>query len=224
VSFIAIIDYGMGNLRSVSQAVQHVSNDDTTIMITADQSVIQEADRIVFPGQGAARDCMRALKKHKLVDVVLDAANTKPFLGICMGMQVLMNHSEENGGVNCLAKYAGDVRYFSRHFATSQPQNPEDPVSTERIKIPQMGWNQIVHKTNHPLWAGIPKDARFYFVHSYYVTPDDDSIITGETEHGIRYTSALAQDNVFAIQAHPEKSADDGLQLLKNFTRWNGSY
>ncbi|HHL19659.1 MAG TPA: imidazole glycerol phosphate synthase subunit HisH [Thiothrix sp.] len=215
MSFIAVIDYGMGNLRSVSQAVQHVSNDDTTIMITADQSVIQEADRIVFPGQGAARDCMRALKKHNLVDVVLDAANTKPFLGICMGMQVLMDHSEENGGVDCLGKYAGNVRYFSK---TATPT-----ASNERIKIPQMGWNQIYHKTDHPLWAGIPNNARFYFVHSYYVTPDDDRITTGETEHGLRYTSALAQDNVFAIQAHPEKSADDGLRLLKNFTRWNGS-
>jgi len=213
MSFIAVIDYGMGNLRSVSQAMQHVSHDDSTIMITADPSVIQEADRIVFPGQGAARDCMRALKKHQLIDVVLDAANTKPFLGICMGMQVLMNHSEENGGVECLGKYAGNVRYFSK--TTTQ---------NERIKIPQMGWNQIVHKTDHPLWAGIANDARFYFVHSYYVTPDDERLITGETEHGIRYTSALADDNVFAIQAHPEKSADDGLQLLKNFTRWNGSY
>ncbi len=216
MSFIAIIDYGMGNLRSVSQAMQHVSNDDTTIMITADQSVIREADRIVFPGQGAARDCMRALKKHHLVDAVLDAANTKPFLGICMGMQVLMDHSEENGGVDCLGKYAGNVRYFS----TTATQT----ASSERIKIPQMGWNQIVHKTDHPLWAGIPNDARFYFVHSYYVTPDDDRMTTGETEHGLRYTSALAHDNVFAIQAHPEKSASDGLQLLKNFTRWNGSY
>lgn len=215
MSFIAIIDYGMGNLRSVSQAVQHVSDDATKIMITSDPLVIQEADRIVFPGQGAARDCMRALKKHNLIDVVLDATKTKPFLGICMGMQVLMNHSEENGGVDCLGKYAGNVRYFSKTAIETQ---------VERIKIPQMGWNQIYHKTDHPLWAGIQDDARFYFVHSYYVTPDDNSITTGETEHGIRYTSALADDNVFAIQAHPEKSADDGLQLLRNFTRWNGSY
>lgn len=209
-SFIAIIDYGMGNLRSVAQAVQHVSNDDSKVMITSDPAVIQEADRVVFPGQGAARDCMRALKDYQLVDVVLDAAKTKPFLGICMGMQILMDHSEENGGIDCLGQYAGNVRYFSNQ-------------SKERIKIPQMGWNQIYQKTDHPLWAGIKSDARFYFVHSYYVAPDDATLTTGETEHGLRYTSALARDNVFAIQAHPEKSADDGLQLLKNFTRWNGS-
>ncbi len=217
MSLIAIIDYGMGNLRSVSQALHHVAPD-ATIEVTSDRQSILNAERVVFPGQGAARDCMRALQQHELIDVVLEAARSKPFLGICMGMQVLMEHSEENDGVDCLGIYAGGVH----QFANVIQQNENATPSTERLKIPQMGWNQIVYKTDHPLWQGIPSGSRFYFVHSYYVQPDDDSLITGETEYGIAYASAIARDNVFAIQAHPEKSADDGLQLLKNFTTWNG--
>ncbi len=216
MSLIAIIDYGMGNLRSVSQAIHHVAPA-ATIEITSNRDTILNATRVVFPGQGAARDCMRALEQHQLIDVVREAANSKPFLGICMGMQVLMEHSEENGGIDCLGIYAGEVRKFANvidHDATVP--------STERLKIPQMGWNQIVHKTDHPLWKGIPSGSRFYFVHSYYVQPDEDSLVTGETDYGIAYASAIARDNVFAIQAHPEKSADDGLQLLKNFTTWDG--
>ena len=215
MSLIAIIDYGMGNLRSVSQAIRHVSDANTDVVITSDKAQILAADRVVFPGQGAARDCMRALKEYELVDVVLNVAKTKPFLGICMGMQVLMQYSEENDGVECLGKYEGNVRYFSDVINSVS--------GSERLKIPQMGWNQIYHTSEHPLWEGVATDARFYFVHSYYVAPEDSSIVTGETEHGIRYASAIAKDNVFAIQAHPEKSADDGLRLLKNFTRWDGT-
>lgn len=217
MSMIAIIDYGMGNLRSVSQAIQHVSDADTEVVITSDKKLIIEADRIVFPGQGAARDCMRALKKYELIDVVLEVAENKPFLGICMGMQVLMQHSEENNGVECLGKYEGNVRYFFDAISQLSGSN------TERLKIPQMGWNQIYHNSDHPLWEGIANDARFYFVHNYYVDPGDSSIVAGETEHGIRYASVITKDNIFAIQAHPEKSADDGLRLLKNFTRWDGN-
>ena len=214
MSLIAIIDYGMGNLRSVSQALRHVAPDSIHIEITSEKNTILDADRVVFPGQGAARDCMRELNNHNLVDVVLESANSKPFLGICMGMQILMDHSEENDGVDCLGLYKGEVKNFTRIINHNN--------HAERHKIPQMGWNQILQKNDHPLWQGIASDARFYFVHSYYVQPDDADLISGETNYGIPYASAIARDNVFAIQAHPEKSADDGLQLLKNFTRWNG--
>ncbi|MEE9302321.1 MAG: imidazole glycerol phosphate synthase subunit HisH [Thiotrichaceae bacterium] len=217
MSLIAIIDYGMGNLRSVSQALTHVAPSSTTVEITSDKDIILNADRIVFPGQGAARDCMRELKNYDLIGVVQEATKTKPFLGICMGMQVLMEHSEENGGINCLGHYTGEVKNFANVI-----DHKQGDAFAERLKIPQMGWNQINHKTDHPLWNGIESGSRFYFVHSYYVQPDDPTLIAGETDFGIAYASAIARDNVFAIQAHPEKSSDDGLRLLKNFTEWDG--
>lgn len=206
---IAIIDYNMGNLHSVERAVAHVA-DNATVVITADPDTILKADRVVFPGQGAARDCMRELETRGLADVVRDVIQTKPFLGICMGMQVLMQHSEENGGIDCLGVYEGNVRYFG---------TVHQEIGT-RLKIPQMGWNQVWHQTEHPLWKGIADGARFYFVHSYYVEPVTPDLIAGSTEYGISYASALAKDNVFAIQAHPEKSAADGLKLLENFVAW----
>ena len=212
MSLIAIIDYSMGNLRSVYQALNHVTDDSTTIEITSDKEIILNADRVVFPGQGAARDCMRELKQHDLIEVVQEAAKTKPFLGICMGMQILMQRSDENEGVDCFGMYEGQVHKFTA----------EQNKTSERLKIPQMGWNQIEHKIDHPLWQGIESGSRFYFVHSYYVQPDDEALVAGETEFGITYASAIARDNVFAIQAHPEKSAEDGLKLLENFTRWDG--
>jgi len=210
---IAVIDYSMGNLHSVHKALQHVTDD--TVVITSNPEQILAADRIVFPGQGAARDCMNELHTRELVDVVKEVAVSKPFLGVCMGMQVLMEQSVEGGGVDCMGLYAGTVQHFTDHIdATDEAGN--------RLKIPQMGWNKIKQKQHHPLWKGIQDNARFYFVHSYFVDPADPTIIAGETDYGIRYPSAIAKDNVFAIQAHPEKSADDGLQLLKNFTHWDG--
>ncbi|MEE9352382.1 MAG: imidazole glycerol phosphate synthase subunit HisH [Thiotrichaceae bacterium] len=214
MSLIAIIDYGMGNLRSVSQALNHVAPSSVTVEITSDKETILNADRVVFPGQGAARDCMRELKNYDLIDVVKESAKTKPFFGICMGMQVLMERSDENEGVECLGQYKGEVKNFAQVI--------EQNTTGERLKIPHMGWNQIHQKTDHPLWHGIESGSRFYFVHSYYVQPEDTALITGETDYGIAYASAIAKDNVFAIQAHPEKSAEDGLQLLKNFTQWDG--
>lgn len=208
---IAIVDYNMGNLHSVQRAVQHSAPQGADVQITADADFIRSADRVIFPGQGAARDCMRELQMLELDEVIREVIESKPFLGICMGMQVLMQHSEENGGIHCISCYPGEVRYFG---------NVEHDTN-ERIKIPQMGWNQIWHKSDHPLWQGIADGSRFYFVHSYYVDPQDKAIISGETEYGIRYASAIAKDNVFAIQAHPEKSADDGLRLLANFMDWN---
>ncbi len=204
---VAIIDYNMGNLHSVGRAVSHVAPAGTQVEITADPDFIRHADRIVFPGQGAARDCMRELETRGLSEIVREVAKTKPFLGICMGMQVLMEFSEENAGVECMGLYAGRVNYFKH-------------LNIPHLKTPQMGWNQIQQKTAHPLWAGIQDGARFYFVHSYYVEPTDKSLVTGATFYGLNYASAIAKDNVFAIQAHPEKSADDGLRLLANFMQW----
>lgn len=207
---IAIIDYNMGNLHSVERAVAHVAGPADRVLITADPQTILQADRVVFPGQGAARDCMRELETRGVAEVVREVIQTKPFLGICMGMQVLMEHSEENGGIECLGLYGGTVRYFG----SSQQQD------SGRLKIPQMGWNQVWQQAMHPLWQGIADGARFYFVHSYYVEPQQPELVAGVTEYGICYASALARDNVFAIQAHPEKSADDGLKLLENFINW----
>jgi glutamine amidotransferase len=210
---IAVIDYSMGNLHSVHKALQHVSKDN--VVITSNPEEIIKADHIVFPGQGAARDCMSELNKRELVDVIKEVSTTKPFLGVCMGMQVLMEHSVEGGGVDCIGLYKGTVQHFTDHIGATDTEG-------NRLKIPQMGWNQINHTQDHALWKGIENNARFYFVHSYFVEPEDKSIISGETDFGIVYPSALAKDNVFAIQSHPEKSADDGLQLLKNFTQWDG--
>lgn len=217
---IAVIDYNMGNLRSVEQALAHVCED--TIHVTSSAEEILQADRVVFPGQGAARDCMKELAQYALLDVVVEAAKTKPFLGICMGMQVLLDHSQENDGVDCLGFYQGEVKAFKQAFQQANANKAQDASPTQSLKIPQMGWNSIQQSQSHPLWQNIPDQARFYFVHSYYVAPQDSQLIAGQTDYGICYASAIARDNIFAIQAHPEKSAQDGLQLLKNFTRWNG--
>lgn len=202
----------MGNLRSVAKALEHVAAGQP-VVITSDPNAIHNAERVVFPGQGAARDCMDELTQRNLQDVVLQAAREKPFLGICMGMQVLLRHSEENAGINCLDLYAGEVRFFGN---TLRDQHGAS------LKVPHMGWNQVTQAANHPLWQGIENNSRFYFVHSYYLDPEDKSLVMGASTHGINFVSAIGRNNVFAVQFHPEKSARDGLQLLKNFSRWNG--
>ena len=207
---IAVIDYGMGNLRSVSKAIEHVA-DDAEVRVTDDHRYIGRADRVVFPGQGAARDCMVAIGEHHLNQAVLDAARNKPFLGICMGLQVLMEFSEENGGTELLGLFPGRVRRFD---GTAKGDNGLP------LKIPHMGWSPVDRRREHPLWQGIPDHARFYFVHSYRVVPEDPSLVAATTDYGVRFTSAIARDNLFASQFHPEKSADAGLQLLKNFVNW----
>jgi imidazole glycerol-phosphate synthase subunit HisH len=209
---IAVVDYGMGNLRSVAKALEHVAQE--PVIITSSASDIRNAGRVVFPGQGAARDCMRELDQHQLHEVVMQSAREKPFLGICMGMQVLVRHSEENGGVNCLDLYPGEVRFFGNEL--------HDP-SGVKLKVPHMGWNQVQQRVDHPLWQAIPDNSRFYFVHSYYMDPENHSLVMGTTTHGFDFVSAIGSNNVFAVQFHPEKSARDGLQLLKNFSRWNGN-
>jgi len=206
---IAIIDYGMGNLHSVAKAVEHVATTGDQVKVTNDAKFIQNADRIVFPGQGAARDCMAAINLQ-VRDVVLQAIATKPFLGICMGLQVLMEYSEENGGTLLLNQLAGKVRFFGHRQTTTG----------QLLKIPHMGWNQVQQVHSHPLWNAIPNCTRFYFVHSYYVDPQDTNLIAGTTDYGINFTSALAVNNLFAVQFHPEKSAKYGLQLLRNFLNW----
>lgn len=212
-STIVVVDYGMGNLRSVSKALEHVVADKQKVIVSSDAEEIANAERVVFPGQGAARDCMKHLNDRLLTDVVLQAAKEKPFLGICMGMQVLMAHSEENQGIKCMNLYDGDVHAFADEKLQSRMAS---------LKIPHMGWNKVSHKQAHPLWQGIGEDSRFYFVHSYYVEPDDETLVAGTTEYGIEFASVIARNNVFAAQFHPEKSAHDGLQLLKNFCRWQG--
>jgi len=212
-SRIAVVDYGMGNLRSVSKALEHVSPD-SEVLVTSDASVIADVDRVVFPGQGAAKDCMAHLQQRDLLKPVTDAAQQKPFLGICMGLQVLLDHSEENDGVDCMGLYSGDVEYFGDHIDSDRHD----------LKIPHMGWNNVEQTLSHPLWQGIEQGSRFYFVHSYFVRPDDESIVAGKAEYGIPFVTSIAKDKVFAVQFHPEKSAADGLQLLQNFVGWNGEF
>jgi glutamine amidotransferase len=208
---IAVIDYGMGNLRSVSKAIEHVAGVHDKIHVTDDPELILQADRVVFPGQGAARDCMAAISNHHLNRAVLKAAETKPFLGICMGMQVLMRFSEENQGTPLMGLFEGQVKRFPESW----------DAEGHRLKIPQMGWNRVKQTLAHPLWEGIEDDTRFYFVHSYYVDPQDRALVAGTTDYGIPFTSVIARNNLFATQFHPEKSADAGLRLLQNFVNWD---
>ena len=180
MSLIAVVDYGMGNLRSVDKALEHVATSGQEVRITSSAEDIASADRVVFPGQGAARDCMRELTERNLVEPVLQAAKEKPFLGICMGLQVLMSHSEENNGVDCMDLYQGEVRFFGNEL------NKDD--SKEPLKIPHMGWNNVIQTISHPLWHGIKQGSRFYFVHSYYVDTEDEAIVAGETSYDIVFT------------------------------------
>jgi glutamine amidotransferase len=206
---IVVIDYGMGNLRSVSKALEYVA-DGKQVVVTSDPQVVAEAERIVFPGQGAMPDCMRELAERGLKQAVLDAAANKPFLGICIGQQMLFEHSEE-GDVLGLGMFPGDVRRF--------PQDKMIAADGQTLKVPHMGWNEV-HQRPHPMWANIPNASRFYFVHSYCVQPADPALVQGVTEYGAPFTCAVGRDNIFAVQFHPEKSAKDGLQLLKNFLVW----
>lgn len=212
MSSVAVIDYGMGNLHSISKALQHVSPE-TDVRIVSEPELILMADRVVFPGVGAIRDCMRALEPSGLSDVILEVAKSKPLLGICLGMQALLTDSEENGHTPCLNIFSGHVVHFPKSL------KGEDGTV---LKIPHMGWNQVHREFEHPLWEDIPQDSRFYFVHSYYAVPDKPSIIAATTEYPQPFACALSQGNIFAVQFHPEKSQTVGLQLLKNFLNWDG--
>lgn len=209
---IAVVDYGMGNLRSVEQALRHVAAqlpESAEVMLASTPDVIEAADRVVFPGQGAMRDCMAELDARNLRQAVKAAAASKPFLGICIGLQMLFEHSEE-GDAAGLGILPGQVKRFAGDLIGADGQ---------RLKVPHMGWNQVQQKP-HPLWSDIADQAYFYFVHSYHVVPTDPTLAVGQTEYGLPFTTAVARDNIFAIQCHPEKSARDGLQLLRNFISW----
>ena len=212
---IAIIDYGMGNLRSVQKAVEHAGDGHIDAHVTADAQVVRNADRVVFPGQGAMGDCMSELKRLGLDEVVCDTFGKKPFLGICVGMQALLTDSEEDGGTAGLNLIAGHVKRF--------PAGQRDAASGDQLKVPHMGWNEVQQRRVHPLWAGIEDRHRFYFVHSYYVAPTDPETTAGATHYGVEFTSAAAGDGWFATQFPPEKSAAAGLQLLANFIAWDGA-
>jgi len=211
MSSVAVINYGMGNLHSIEKALQHASPE-VDVKIVSDATKIKQADRIVFPGVGAIRDCMQALDSSGLTSVIQEVATSKPFLGICLGMQALLTDSEENNETNCLNIFSGHVKHF--------PVGLIDD-SGNRLKIPHMGWNKVNQKP-HPLWEGIPQNSRFYFVHSYYAKPDKKIETIATTDYPQTFTSALAKDNIFAVQFHPEKSQKIGLQLLKNFLSWDG--
>ena len=210
---VAVVDYGMGNLRSVSQAVMHVARDSgVDVIVTSRPDEVFAAERIVLPGQGAMPDCMRELHDSGLQEAVLHAAANKPLMGVCVGMQMLLAHSEE-GPTAGLGLFAGNVVRF-RLDGRLQPDG-------SRFKVPQMGWNRVVQARPHALWAGVPDGAYFYFVHSFHAAPSDPRHSVGETDYGSRFTSALARDNIFATQFHPEKSAAHGLALYRNFLHWN---
>jgi len=210
---IAVVDYGMGNLRSVAKALEHVAPLHE-VVVTSDSRVIGSADRVILPGVGALRDCMGELRRMQLIDVVVECATSRPFLGICLGMQALLEFSEENDGTAGLGILPGRVVRF---------RSPDCGAGEIGMKIPHMGWSPVEQATAHPLWQDIANHSRFYFVHSYYVQPSEDNCIAGTTEYGVRFASALARGKLFAVQFHPEKSQRDGLQLLKNFTCWNGA-
>ncbi|OGS97003.1 MAG: imidazole glycerol phosphate synthase, glutamine amidotransferase subunit [Gallionellales bacterium RIFCSPLOWO2_02_FULL_57_47] len=206
---VAVVDYGMGNLRSVEQALRNVAPD-AEIVVTDDPEVITSAKRVVFPGQGAMPECMRELDARGLRDAVLLAARSRPFLGICIGLQMLFEHSAE-GDVAGLGILHGKVVRFD--------SNMHDALGN-KLKVPHMGWNQV-HHVQHPLWDGIEQDARFYFVHSYYVQPQDASLVQATSKYPQSFVCAVAKDNLFGVQFHPEKSHTAGLKLLQNFVQWN---
>ena len=214
---VAVVDYGMGNLRSVAQAVIHATTDThVNAVITSSPQQVRDAHRVVLPGQGAMADCMRELRESGLLESVLEAAATKPLFGVCVGMQMLLDHSAEGhtaAGTPGLGLIGGEVIRFDLAGQLAPDGS--------RYKVPQMGWNRVHQRRPHPVWGGVPDGEWFYFVHSFYARPLDPRHSVGETEYGARFTSAVARDNIFATQFHPEKSADQGLALYRNFLHWN---
>jgi glutamine amidotransferase len=210
---IAVIDYGMGNLHSVAKALEHVAPS-ALVSVTSDPQVVENADRVVFPGVGAIRDCMHEIQRLNIGEVVKKAIQTKPVLAICVGMQALMESSEENSGINCLNIMPGQVKYFGDNLVDSQGN---------KLKVPHMGWNNVNQSQDHALWHNIDQDSRFYFVHSYYVEAVNNPNVFATCDYGKQFAASVQQGNLFAVQFHPEKSADAGLQLLSNFCQWQGA-
>ncbi len=212
---VVVIDYGMGNLHSVGKAFEYLA-DNISVSITSDEKQILEADRVVFPGVGAMRDCMAEIKRLKIDSLLKQCRQEKPVLGICVGMQAMLDFSEENNGVDCIGLFPGRVK----RFPEGQTENGD------LLKVPHMGWNEVKQTVEHPMWHKIEDKSRFYFVHSYFVTPDttkaNSATVVGESSYPNSFCSAMADENVFAVQFHPEKSQGCGLQLLENFLTWNG--
>lgn len=212
---VAVVDYGMGNLRSVAQAVQHAAEDvRVQVLVTSSAQDVRRAERVILPGQGAMPDCMAALRASGLLEAVLEAAAAKPLFGVCVGMQMLLDASDESRSsapTPALALLPGSVRRFA---------SGQRAADGSALKVPHMGWNRVAQTQPHPIWRGVPDGAWFYFVHSYYACPARTEDIAGETEYGIRFASAVARGNIFATQFHPEKSAAQGLALYRNFLHW----
>lgn len=209
---IAVLDYGMGNLHSIAKALEQVS-DRQRVVVTYDAKELERASRIVFPGVGGIQHCVDELRRMHLDDTIRQVIQEKPVLCICIGMQSLMDFSEENNGSQCLGIFDGEVKRFP---------NAADPDTGSALKIPHMGWNKVHQTQDHPIWEGIADGERFYFVHSYYVQPKNDSLVYGTSEYPHEFCCSIAQGNLFAVQFHPEKSANAGLKLLSNFVRWDG--
>jgi glutamine amidotransferase len=215
LSRVAVIDYGMGNLHSVAKALEHVAGGQHEIVVTADPQLIRSAERIVFPGVGAIRDCMAEIRRLHIDTLIKQAVTEKPVLAVCVGMQALMQHSEENNGVDGIGIFSGSVQFFGNHLRD---------INGEKLKVPHMGWNNVKQTGDHPMWKEIKDNSYFYFVHSYCVasTAENADYVAGECDYGFPFAAAVCKPNVFATQFHPEKSHNDGLQLYKNFLNWNG--
>lgn len=212
-SRIAVLDYGMGNLHSVSKALEHVAPQ-AEVLVTSSAEDVASADRVVFPGVGAIRDCMAEIRRLGFDKLVATAIQEKPVLAICVGMQALVEHSEENNGVDCLDILPGQVRFFGRDLRDD---------SGEKLKVPHMGWNRVNQTIDHPMWQGIEQGSRFYFVHSYFVDESQQQLVAGTCDYSVNFAAALTRGNLFAVQFHPEKSHTAGLQLLENFVNWRGA-
>ncbi|MGB4248856.1 MAG: imidazole glycerol phosphate synthase subunit HisH [Pseudohongiellaceae bacterium] len=218
---VAVIDYGMGNLHSVAKALEYVGKN-VSVSVTSDAQTILQADHVIFPGVGAIRDCMAEIRRLHIDEIVAEVIRSKPLLAVCVGMQALMDRSEENGGVDCLGMVSGQVRLFNNAGSALVPSHVDSDGS--KLKVPHMGWNSVQQVDHHPLWAGIDDGSRFYFVHSYYVELGAQEKASGVTQYGVEFTAALNKGNIFAVQFHPEKSQHSGLQLLRNFLQWDGSH
>lgn len=216
MTHVAVIDYGMGNLHSVAKAIEHVgarAGVALKVSVTSDPDVLKQSDRLVFPGVGAMRDCMAEIRRLNIDNILREQVREKPVLAICVGMQALLERSEENGGVDCIGLFRGQVRHFGRDL--------RDAAGTP-LKVPHMGWNRVRQTQPHAMWHKIPDNERFYFVHSYYVAPNERAEVMAEAEYPKPFCVALSHKNVFAVQFHPEKSQSNGLQLYENFLTWNG--
>ncbi|MES0874993.1 imidazole glycerol phosphate synthase subunit HisH [Sinimarinibacterium thermocellulolyticum] len=208
---IGVIDYGMGNLHSLGKALERVSGA-SRVIVSYDTEVLKHCDRLVLPGVGGVRECMNELRRLELNQLVAEAAREKPMLGICLGMQVMLEWSDENGGVPALGLFPGKVVRFP---------DPAPDARGERLKVPHMGWNRVHQSRPHPLWEGVPDEAWFYFVHSYHASPANSAHVLGTAEYGHAFAAAIARDNIAAFQFHPEKSQSTGMTLLGNFAHWS---